>query len=203
MTVALVRHGEPLSYRDGGLPLEGRAHAERAAARLASLLPVGEGTVRLVTSPARRCRETARLIRDELGRRGIRLPMATDAPALVMVRVRLGGRLVDVGVARDAACDLPAGDAAASDLEAFWADHRAGIRPFDAWEAGRYPSFETPAEVRARVVGYLASLGGPAVVVTHSELIRIAAAAFGAAGGAPRFGEVVMVDTLAAHRGVL
>lgn len=202
MTLALVRHGEPLSYRDGGLTVAGRAHAERAAAKLAPVLPADGTVVPLVSSPARRCRETARLIREQLGHRGISLSMAAEAPALAMVRVRVTGRLVDLGVARDLAAGLPPEDPAVADLAAFWADHRAGIRPFDAWEAGRYPSFESPAEVRARVVGYLAALHGPVVVVTHSELIRLATGDIGALRAAPPFGEVVLLDTLEPLRGV-
>lgn len=198
MVALLVRHGEPTSYRDGGLTPAGRQHAERAAEVLASALADAPQPVTLVCSPARRCRETARLVREHLDRRGTRLTPAVEVPDLVMVRVRVGDRFVDVGLARDVAGESAAG----ADLRSFWDDHRAGRNPFDAWEAGHYATFESPAEVTGRVVGFLAGVGDPAVVVTHSELIRLAAEAFGARGDDVGFGGVLAVDTLAAQRGV-
>jgi len=189
--LALVRHGEPTSYRDGGLTPTGRLEAERAAEQLAPGL-AGIGSVTVWTSPARRCRESARLLAGHLRQRGVAVEGPTDAPALVMVRARVGDRLVDIGLARDRG--------ASADLDAFWGDHRAGRNPFDRWEAEAYPSFESPADVAGRLWAFLRQVdaaAGPDVVVTHSELIRIAARDLGLGGGDDlRFGDVLFVGTM-------
>jgi broad specificity phosphatase PhoE len=173
--LVLVRHGEPTSYRDGGLTPLGREQAGGAARRVLALIRSGvlSGAVSIHTSPARRCRDTARLVVDHLGRHGVAVVGPVPAPGLAMVGAQLGSRLVDVGLARDRA----AGHAAGADLASFWDDHSSGRNPFERWEEDAYPTFESPAEVQARVLDCLRGLGEPAVVVTHSEIIRLAARA--------------------------
>jgi broad specificity phosphatase PhoE len=188
--LAFVRHGEPTSYRDGGLTPAGRREAQQAAERLAPGLR-GLGPVTVWTSPSRRCRESARLLAHRLRERGVPVEGPSDAPDLVMVRARVGDRLVDIGLARDRA--------ASSDLDEFWADHRAGRNPFDRWEAEAYESFESPGAVARRLQGFVHDVDGrpaPAVAVTHSELIRIAARDLGLAGEDLRFGDVLFVGTM-------
>lgn len=191
--LALVRHGEPTSYRDGGLTPTGRAQATAAAAVLAPFLAGSVAPVPVWTSPARRCRETARLVAGGLRSRGVPVArVVRRAPELVMVRADLDGELVDVGLARDRV----AGEAAAADLHRFWADHHEGRNPFERWEASEYPTFEPPELVAERVCGFVAALDRPAVVVSHSELIRLAMALLELDDEPPPFGGVVLAGTL-------
>jgi broad specificity phosphatase PhoE len=115
------------------------------------------------------------------------------APELVMVRADLDGELVDVGLARDRAADE-----AAADLHRFWADHREGRNPFERWEASEYPTFEAPAVVAERVGRFVSTLERPAVVVSHSELIRLAVALLGLGDEPLPFGGVVVAGTIGA-----
>jgi len=67
----LIRHGEPASVwgdadTDPGLDPDGRAQAEAARDQLLSL-PVGQRPTRVVSSPLRRCRETAQPTAAALG----------------------------------------------------------------------------------------------------------------------------------------
>ena len=67
----LIRHGRPASTwggadEDPGLDDQGRAQARAVADRLMSL-PPGERPVGVVSSPLRRCRETAQPLADLLG----------------------------------------------------------------------------------------------------------------------------------------
>ena len=67
----LIRHGRPRSSWGGadpdpGLDDAGRAQAEAVADRLCAL-PKGERPVRVVSSPLKRCRETAQPTADRLG----------------------------------------------------------------------------------------------------------------------------------------
>lgn len=69
--VHVIRHGRPASTwggadEDPGLDAEGRAQAE-AVAREILALPEGERPTRVVSSPLRRCRETAQPFADALG----------------------------------------------------------------------------------------------------------------------------------------
>ena len=71
--VHMIRHGKPASTwgdsvadPDPGLDAEGRAQAEAAAAALLALSP-SERPVRVLSSPLRRCRETAQPLADALG----------------------------------------------------------------------------------------------------------------------------------------
>jgi broad specificity phosphatase PhoE len=191
--LALVRHGEPTSYRDGGLTPTGRAQATAAATLLAPLLAGSTELVPVWTSPARRCRETARLLTAGLRARGVPVSrVVRRAPALEMVRADLAGELVDVGLARDRAGTA----AAAADLQRFWSDHRAGRNPFERWEASEYPTFETPDVVAERVRGFLQTLDRPVLVVSHSELIRLALPLLGLADESVPFGGVVVAGTI-------
>jgi len=70
--VHMIRHGKPASTwgdaqadPDPGLDAEGRAQAEAAAAALLALSPA-ERPVRVISSPLRRCRETAQPLADAL-----------------------------------------------------------------------------------------------------------------------------------------
>lgn len=71
--VHMIRHGKPAATwgdaaadPDPGLDAEGRAQAEAAAAALLAL-PPSERPVRVLSSPLRRCRETAQPLADALG----------------------------------------------------------------------------------------------------------------------------------------
>ncbi len=69
--VHVIRHGRPASTwggadEDPGLDDEGRAQAQ-AVAREILALPEGERPSRVVSSPLRRCRETAQPLADALG----------------------------------------------------------------------------------------------------------------------------------------
>lgn len=194
--LVLVRHGEPTSYRDGGLTPLGREQAASAAAAVIDLVQREHlGPLAVHSSPARRCRDTARRIVDDLNDAGLAVVGPLHAPGLAMVRARLGTRLVDVGLARDRAT----GHEADPDLSSFWDDHSSGRNPFERWEQEAYPTFESPSEVQDRVVGCLRALASPAVVVSHSELIRLAAKAFGVAGAEIGFGEVLVLGTITAR----
>lgn len=194
--LVLVRHGEPTSYRDGGLTPLGREQAVSAARRIADLVRQENlGPVSVHSSPARRCRDTARLVIDHLEGAGLAAVGPRHAPGLAMVRARLGSRLVDVGLAQDRA----AGHDADPDLASFWDDHSSGRNPFERWEQEAYPSFESPSDVQDRVVRSLRALGSPAVVVSHSELIRLAAKAWGVTGAEIGFGDLLVLGTITAR----
>lgn len=69
--VFMIRHGKPASTwgdadEDPGLDETGRAQAEAAAQALLAL-PEGQRPTRVVSSPLRRCRETARPFAEALG----------------------------------------------------------------------------------------------------------------------------------------
>lgn len=71
MRVHLIRHGKPAAAwgeadEDPGLDATGQAQARAVAERLASL-PDAERPRRVVSSPLRRCRETAQPLADILG----------------------------------------------------------------------------------------------------------------------------------------
>jgi broad specificity phosphatase PhoE len=71
MTLYLIRHGKPAAVWGGGdddpgLDETGRAQAAAVAARLLAL-PEGERPRAVVSSPLRRCRETAQPLADALG----------------------------------------------------------------------------------------------------------------------------------------
>lgn len=174
--IFLVRHGEPTSYRDGGLTPLGRRQVRAAATALAEALARRDVSA-VWMSPARRCRETARLLVEGLRHQGITAAAPREAADLVMVRTRLDDGLVDIGLARDRAHGDPV-----DDLDAFWRDHRDGRNPFDRWEARAYPSFEPPDVVHARLCAFFLRVAPPAIVVTHSELIRMAARSVGRDG---------------------
>jgi broad specificity phosphatase PhoE len=182
-----LRHGEPTSYRDGGLTPVGRTQVAASAAAVAGSLAAG-GPVTVHTSPARRCRQSARIAATVLRSGGVTVVGPVQAPALAMVRARLDGSLVDVGLARDRADGAP-GD----ELRAFWRDHADGLDPFDRWHTGAYATFETPDEVADRVRAFLDALVPPAVVVSHSEIIRIAHEVLGVEPGGLPFGAAAAV----------
>lgn len=157
----LVRHGETEPNREGrllgrradpGLTAQGRAQAEALARRLAR-----EEPVRVVTSPLRRCVETAEVV------------AAATGAAVVE-----DGRLVEIdygeweGVRLD---ELPA------DTGAAWR----------ADPAFRPPGGESLAEVQARVAGWCEEQranDGPVVAVSHVSPVK--AAVIWALGGDPR-----------------
>ena len=69
--VHVIRHGRPASTwggadEDPGLDAEGRAQAEAVARELLAL-PADQRPTRVVSSPLRRCRETAQPFADALG----------------------------------------------------------------------------------------------------------------------------------------
>jgi broad specificity phosphatase PhoE len=71
MRLYVIRHGKPVAAwgeadEDPGLDETGRAQAEAVAERLAAL-PECERPVAVVSSPLRRCRETAQPLADRLG----------------------------------------------------------------------------------------------------------------------------------------
>jgi broad specificity phosphatase PhoE len=118
------------------------------------------------------------------------------ASELVMVRADVAGELVDVGLARDREVD----DLAAADLRRFWSDHQAGRNPFERWEASEYPTFEAPERVAERVRAFVGALDRPAVVVSHSELIRLAMPLLGVEDEPVPFGGFVVAGTIAPAR---
>jgi broad specificity phosphatase PhoE len=70
MALYLIRHGKPAAafgdHDDPGLDETGRAQARAAAERLMAL-PEGERPRAVISSPLRRCRETAQPLADALG----------------------------------------------------------------------------------------------------------------------------------------
>jgi len=71
MTLHLIRHGKPAAVWGGGdddpgLDAAGRAQAEAVAERLLALPPADRPRA-VVSSPLRRCRETAQPLADRLG----------------------------------------------------------------------------------------------------------------------------------------
>lgn len=70
--IYMIRHGKPSSTwgeeadPDPGLDAQGKAQAEAAAEALMAL-PDGERPLRVLSSPLRRCRETAQPFADRLG----------------------------------------------------------------------------------------------------------------------------------------
>ena len=78
--IRLVRHGEAAAVwgsgdADPGLSARGRAQAEAAALQLMQAPPL-----RIVTSPLRRCRETAAALASRLGLEPVVAPEAAEVP---------------------------------------------------------------------------------------------------------------------------
>lgn len=148
--VHLVRHGQTdlagqrLCGVDDpvGLNAEGRARAEGLAERLAG------GAVRLVTSPARRARETAAPLAARLG-----------------VEPEIEAALGEIDFGRWTGC-------AFADLEGDPDWRRWNARR----DLARTPGGESMAEVQARVAVWLSGLnpGSPVVAVSHADVIRAA-----------------------------
>jgi broad specificity phosphatase PhoE len=171
-TLFLVRHattaasesGMNLGQRtDAPLVEAGRALAARTGAAIgAELAAIGAGELRMLTSPARRCRETARLLAHAL-ERGALEPEGHD-----------GLWEIDYGAWEG----LTADECRRRDPE---------LRA--AWEADPYvtrtPGGESGSDVASRAFAALAPLeewlagdrAAAAVVVTHNHVVRLRIAA--------------------------
>lgn len=170
--VALVRHGEPRSYRHGGLTLEGRAQIAGAAWQLAATRARGWST-EVWTSPAARCRESAAVLVRNLRCMGIVTQRPRRCEELGPVRVRTPRGLADLTTT-----EVLPGSAAERDLGRFWEMHYRGDDPFALWEEGEFATFEPPTALEARLVSIearLAAVRRSALValVTHAENIRL------------------------------
>jgi broad specificity phosphatase PhoE len=184
--LAVVRHGETVSYRDGGLTPAGYAQAAAAGRRLL-LLARACGTAigpDVCTSPSRRCRETARVIAGVLTAEGLAARVVvTDA--IASVRLVEDGQLLDLGLAQDRP-PSPAVD----DLSRFWSELATGHDVFRSWEEGGFPWFESPPDVRARLRAFIEGHDGPTVAVTHGEICRLLVGE----AGIPELGAVLAWD---------
>jgi probable phosphoglycerate mutase len=159
-TTAASEAGVNLGQRtDAPLVEAGRALAARTGSAIrAELEAIGAGELRILSSPARRCRETAGIVAEALGRPG--LEVATD-PGLWEI---------DYG-----------------DWEGLSADECRARDPAlrAAWEADPYatraPGGESGSDVAARAFAALAPieawLGGErsaaAIVVSHNHVVRL------------------------------
>lgn len=163
-TTAASQSGVNLGQRtDAPLVEAGRELAARTGAAIrAELEAIAHGELRLVTSPARRCRQTARIVADALGRPD--LEPAVDA----------GLWEIDYGAWEG----LSADECRARDPE---------LRA--AWEADPYttstPGGESGSDVAARAFAALAPLEAwlaaereaAAIVVSHNHVVRLRIAA--------------------------
>jgi broad specificity phosphatase PhoE len=163
-TTAASESGVNLGQRtDAPLVAAGRELARRTGLALrAELASIADGTLRLVTSPARRCRETAELLAEAIGRPDL----APDAEERLWE--------IDYGAWEG----LTAEECRARDPE---------LRA--RWEADPYatrtPGGESGADVAARAFAALGPLEGwlasspsaAAIVVTHNHVVRLRVAA--------------------------
>ncbi len=195
--VVVVRHGEPVSYCDGGLTPNGRHQIELCGAALAGQLHFSvkqrssfERPARVVTwtSPSRRCRETASTLVAVLRDEGFLARRARVRWELAPVQVRTPSGMVDLAAVIPEVEEGPA----AGDLERFWEKHRSGENPFALWEVGEFPSFEPLASVQARLEALDSDVASPEssgtdagcrvrVLVTHCENIRLLEQSWGLA----------------------
>ena len=113
--VHMIRHGKPISTwgdleadPDPGLDAEGHAQARRVAAELLAM-PIDRRPVRVLSSPLRRCRETAQPLADALGVEVEIEPAVTEIPTPASIPAESRGdwlRKAFGGVWADVAGDL-------------------------------------------------------------------------------------------------
>lgn len=144
--LALLRHGHTAWNRAGRI--QGRSDIpldDAARADLATLrLPEGWQSATLVSSPLARAVETAQLV-------GGQDPIAV--PALT---------------------EMHWGDWEGAEAQALHARGDAGYLPIEVWGwTYRPPGGESPAEVRARLRGWLAGLTDDTVAVCHIGVMRV------------------------------
>ncbi len=157
MTLLLIRHGETdwnrqpvrcLGWAEIGLNETGRAQARAAGRTLA-----GRGMELIVTSHLRRARETAELMREELGGE---LPLVVDPRLAETHRGEWESRLFAEIMLEDAQS---------------WRHYREHPETF------RFPGGESLADQQRRVLAALrdaARRGHPALLVTHGGSMRVA-----------------------------
>ena len=78
--IRLIRHGEAATAWGGGDPDPGLSDAGRAQAQAAALRLMRDPPRRLVTSPLRRCRETAAALGERLGLEADVAPQVAEVP---------------------------------------------------------------------------------------------------------------------------
>lgn len=154
--ILLLRHGETLwnregrmqGERDSGLTDLGQDQAA-AMGRLLRALGVGPGTHAARTSPQGRARETARIALAPLGLSAVPEP-----------------RLSEIAVGRWTGLTF-------AEIAAGWPGH-----PGEGTLASyaRCPGGETLSGVASRAEAVLASLDGPAVLVSHGVTLRVLSA---------------------------
>lgn len=217
--IHLVRHGRILDYKtDQSLTELGRQEALTAGRELAAQVKPGE-TIRFFSSPSRRARETAALLRDGLGET---LPQHTP-PAVLEPTIAVDDYLQDLKFYLDGASYAPITpllEIARWRLQQnpspeiqtfveyqheFWTDPD----PVGYWLTHPSPVVESPEAVMQRTLAFLAERLAEnsannklrrEVCVTHSPILRIfLQLTFGQTFGPPPFSGMLTIKASQIH----
>ena len=212
--VHLVRHGRIANYdSDQSLTAEGREEALAVGRGLAALVRPGE-TIRFFSSPARRARETAALLRNSLSEVLAEMKLAATLIPIIEVDDRLQNNqfyingssydlmvpLLDIVRWRQHENPTPQNEARVIYLAEFW--HAPD--PVTYWLTHPHNAIESPEAVAKRVRAYLSehlTETGEAsslcrdICVTHSANLRaFLQHVFGYDPGPPAFNGMLTVS---------